>query len=278
MNFWCLEVRKLELDDKPLYVQLYWQLHDRDGRFLLKSEDEQMTTQSLFDANEPNLKRRLSKREKKELKRQKQQQGKSTPTENSDKDEIAKKLYGDRPTSGLTRTASNSEAVMRKRREMQLEKKLQKYQDQDKTGEGGGGGPLRIFAESLHREIPYKTILFSSGDTTDYVLKTALEKYEVPPEEMDLYCLTMVTIAPGNQSDAESSGVKERVVPDMDCPLAIAASWPESKGELRFYLKKKENLPKLKRSGPKRQTPEDHQPRWVFLVDKYYSVIELEVF
>ena len=176
-------------------------------------------------------------------------QAKQASAENSGND-IAKQLYGDRPTSGLTRSLSNPEAVMRKRREIRLLKKMEQYEDSETNP--GGGGPLRIFAESLQPEIPYKTLLFSSHHTTEHVLMTALEKYEVPPEEMDMYCLTMVTIYPGNQSDIESAEIKERVVHADDCPVAIASSWPENQGELRFYIKKKENMPKSKQGPVKR--------------------------
>ena len=238
------------MDQRPLYVQLYWQREDRDGRFLLKSEDDLMT-QKLFEeegsARNPekrNSKQRLSKRGPKNKKKNTQQ------NENTSNPAIT--LYKDKPESSFTRSKSNPEAVMKIQRKKKLEDKLKKLQDPETSG--GGGGPLRIFAESLQPENPYKTILCASNDTTETVLKEALGKYEVPPEEMEQYCLTMVTIAPGNQSDPESSsGIKERVVHDKDCPAAIAASWPENNGELRFYLKKKENMPKRKQQPPKKR-------------------------
>ena len=65
----------------------------------------------------------------------------------------------------------------------------------------------------------------------------------------------MVTNPPVNQTDPETSFVKVRVVDDQDCPLAIASSWPDNKGELRFYLKKKDNMPKRKR-GPHKKRPD----------------------
>ena len=235
------------MDQRPLYVQLYWQREDRDGRFLLKSEDDKMT-QKLFGEEESarNPDKRNSKL------RQSKMKGKNKKKTEEKPKNIATELYGARPASSFTRSKSNPEAVMKRQRKKKLEDRLQKIQDPQTSG--GGGGPLRIFAESLQPENPYKTILCASNDTTETVLKDALEKYEVLPEEMDQYCLTMVTIAPGNHSDPESSsGIKERVVPDKDCPAAIAASWPESSGELRFYLKKKQNMPKRKQQPRKRQ-------------------------
>ena len=237
------------MDQRPLYVQLYWQKEDRDGRFLLKSEEDQMT-QKLFEeegsARNPDKKGLKSKGSKRGPKNKKKG---TQPVENSNN--LAVTLFQDKPESSFTRSKSNPEIVMKMQRKKKLEDKLKKLQDPETSG--GGGGPLRIFAESLQPENPYKTILCASNDTTETVLKEALGKYEVPPEEMDQYCLTMVTIAPGNHSDPESSsGIKERIVPDKDCPAAIAASWPETSGELRFYLKKKENMPKRKQHPRKR--------------------------
>ena len=241
------------MDQRPLYVQLDWTREDRDGRFLLKSEDDLMT-QKLFEeegsARNPekrNTKQRLSKRGGKNKKKG------ARPDENTNNP--IQKFYQDKPESSFTRSKSNPEIVMKMQRQKKLEDRLKKMQDP--VTSGGGGGPLRIFAESLQPENPYKTILCASNDTTETVLKEALGKYEVPAEEMDQYCLTMVTIAPGNQSDPESSsGVTEKVVPGKDCPAAIAASWPENRGELRFYLKKKENMPKRKQQ-PRRKS---HEP------------------
>lgn len=249
------------MDQRPLYVQLYWQQYDRDGRFLLKSEDDLMT-QTLFEDEESarnpdkqrNSKPRQSKRGGKSKKKNTQKDTEQTTTKS-----LAVELFKEKPDSSFTRSKSNPEVVMKRQRKKKLEDRLKKLQDPETSG--GGGGPLRIFAESLQPENPYKTILCASNDTTETVLKDALEKYEVPTEEMDQYCLTMVTITPGNHSDPESSsGIKERIVPDKDCPAAIAASWPESSGELRFYLKKKENMPKRKQP---RKRSLDHGVRFV---------------
>ena len=250
---WFLEAHKLEMDQRPLYVQLYWQREDRDGRFLLKSEDDKMT-QKLFGEEES---ARNPDKRKSKLRQSKMGKGKNKKKTDEKPKNIATELYGAKPASSFTRSKSNPEAVMKRQRQKKLEDRLQKMQNPETSD--GGGGPLRIFAESLQPENPYKTILCASNDTTETVLKDALQKYEVPPEEMDQYCLTMVTIAPGNHSDPESSsGIKERVVHGKDCPAAIAASWPESAGELRFYLKKKQNMPKRKQQPRKRQ---DEPPR-----------------
>lgn len=233
-------------------MQLYWQREDRDGRFLLKSDDD-LTTKKLFE-EEGSARKPDKKKFKKEQSKRFKDKKKGSQLEEKPKN-LATELYDAKPVSSLTRSKSNPEAVMKIQRKKKLEDRLKKLQEPETSG--GGGGPLRIFAESLQPENPYKTILCGSNDTTETVLKDALEKYEVPSEEMDQYCLTMVTITPGNHSDPESSsGIKERVVPDHDCPAAIAASWPEASGELRFYLKKKENMPKRKQPQARKRRDE----------------------
>lgn len=74
------------------------------------------------------FKRNLSKREKKEKKKQeKQNRGKENKG-------AAEKLYSDMPETKFTRSISNPDAVMRRRRQQKVEKKLQ--QCRDKHGQG----------------------------------------------------------------------------------------------------------------------------------------------
>ena len=249
---------QLKLDQRPLYVQLYWQREDRDGRFLLKSDADQLT-KKLFDDKETD--RKPNQRNSKLNKSKRGAKNKENKGAEGDEDSgnIAQALYSAKQESSFTRTKSNPEVVMRMQREKKLEQKMKQLQNQQASG--GGGGPLRIFAENLQPENPYKTILCGTNDTTETVLKEALLKFEIPLEEKDQYCLTMVTIAPGNQSDSESSsGVKERVMRNEDCPAGTAASFPESAGELRFYLKRIENLPKSKQPRPVRTSEPRRKP------------------
>lgn len=75
--------------------------------------------------DENKFKRKLSKREKKEQKkREKQQKLKASETA---KDSLAEKLYTELPETSFTRSISNPEAVMRRRRQQKLEKKLQQF-------------------------------------------------------------------------------------------------------------------------------------------------------
>ena len=82
------------------------------------------------------FKRKLSKREKKEKKKKEKEQ-KLKEKENKQPapgSEVAEKLYNELPETSFTRTISNPEAVMKRRRQQKLEKKLQQFKSTD-------GGP-----------------------------------------------------------------------------------------------------------------------------------------
>ncbi|GAA6093761.1 afadin isoform X1, partial [Tachysurus ichikawai] len=51
------------------------------------------------------------------------------------------------------------------------------------------GGTLRIYADSLKPNIPYKTILLSTTDTADFAVAEALEKYGLEKENPRDYCI-----------------------------------------------------------------------------------------
>lgn len=69
--FSFLEERKLDLEEKPLLVQLNWHIDDREGRFLLRRIDDKTNTQGVgFSTEGSSFRRKLSKREKKQIKKQ----------------------------------------------------------------------------------------------------------------------------------------------------------------------------------------------------------------
>ena len=78
-------------------------------------------------------KKRLSKKEKKELKK-KEKEEKLKGKENTSPDGVAEKLYKELPETSFSRTISNPEAVMRRRRQLKLERKLAQFKSKD-------GGP-----------------------------------------------------------------------------------------------------------------------------------------
>lgn len=150
------EERQLNTDEKPLLVQLNWHIDDREGRFLLR--DTSLKTAHLPDGSgggqtaDLTFKRKLSKREKKELKKKDKlaklnsnSSASSSSTaaaaaaaaasaDSENNQHVAEKLYTELPETSFTRSISNPEAVMRRRRQQILEKKLQQFRSRD-------GGP-----------------------------------------------------------------------------------------------------------------------------------------
>jgi afadin len=58
-------------------------------------------------------------------------------------------LFAELPDTSFTRSISNPEAVMRRRRQQKLEKKLQQFRSKD--GGPDTGGTLKIYGEALCR-------------------------------------------------------------------------------------------------------------------------------
>lgn len=54
------------------------------------------------------------------------------------------------------------------------------------------GGTLRIYADSLKPNIPYKTILLSTRDAAEFAVVEALEKYGLEKENPREYCIARV--------------------------------------------------------------------------------------
>lgn len=129
--------RKLNPNEKPLLVQLNWHVDDREGRFLLR--DTVIHKTNTLENSDINFKRKLSKREKKEQKKKEKLakliSNASTSGGGGDaENHVAEKLYNELPDTSFTRSISNPEAVMRRRRQQILEKKLQQFRSRD-------GGP-----------------------------------------------------------------------------------------------------------------------------------------
>lgn len=92
------EERKLGLEEKPLLVQLNWHIDDREGRFLLRRIDDKTNAQGVGFAEGTSFRRKLSKREKKQIKKQEklsrlksvEQDENTVPV---DQNGVAEKLY-----------------------------------------------------------------------------------------------------------------------------------------------------------------------------------------
>ncbi|XP_040583955.1 afadin [Lepeophtheirus salmonis] len=233
--------RRLNPEEKPLLVQLNWHKDDREGRFLLRRIDEasRMPEPTKEDSS---FKRKLSKREKKQLKKQ-EKMNKIKDKENSKDESVAEKLYTELPDTSFTRSISNPEAVMRRRRQQKLEKKLQQFRSKD--GGPDTGGTLKIYGEALCRDVPYKTLLLSISDTAVFVVEEMLEKYGIDRRSAPGYCLIQ---AASQSTNMDESGTlpREYFLDDDDCPLAILMNHPQSKGTVTFHVIRK---------------PADFQPR-----------------
>uniref|UniRef100_A0AAZ3PKS0 Afadin n=1 Tax=Oncorhynchus tshawytscha TaxID=74940 RepID=A0AAZ3PKS0_ONCTS len=251
--------RKLDLDEKPLVVQLNWNKDDREGRFVLKNENDIIPKKAQSNGPErekegviQNFKRTLSKKEKKkEKKREKEAHISDGDDENS---RLAAEVYKDMPENSFTRTISNPEVVMKRRRQQKLEKRMQEFRSSD--GRPDSGGTLRIYADSLKPNIPYKTILLSTTDMADFAVVEALEKYGLEKENPREYCIARVRVVPPPSHTDDKSG-KEIILDDTECPLQIFRDWPNDRGDLVFQLKKRppDYVPK------KGRKPEDKGPR-----------------
>ncbi|XP_045551668.1 afadin isoform X19 [Salmo salar] len=251
--------RKLDLDEKPLVVQLNWNKDDREGRFVLKNENDIIPKKAQSNGPErekegviQNFKRTLSKKEKKkEKKREKEAHiadgdEQALSREDGENSRLAAEVYKDMPENSFTRTISNPEVVMKRRRQQKLEKRMQEFRSSD--GRPDSGGTLRIYADSLKPNIPYKTILLSTTDMADFAVVEALEKYGLEKENPREYCIARHT--------DDKSG-KEIILDDTECPLQIFRDWPNDRGDLVFQLKKRppDYVPK------KGRKPEDKGPR-----------------
>lgn len=51
---------------------------------------------------------------------------------------------------------------------------------------------MKIYGETLRPDVPYKTLLLSTCDSVDYVIKEALEKYGLDKEDPADFCLFQV--------------------------------------------------------------------------------------
>ncbi|XP_054451257.1 afadin isoform X3 [Pteronotus mesoamericanus] len=245
--------RRLDTDEKPLVVQLNWNKDDREGRFVLKNENDAGLPKKV-QSNGPekqekegviqNFKRTLSKKEKKEKKKRE----KEAMRQASDRDDrplhgddvensrLAAEVYKDMPETSFTRTISNPEVVMKRRRQQKLERRMQEFRSAD--GRPDSGGTLRIYADSLKPNIPYKTILLSTTDPADFAVAEALEKYGLEKESPKDYCIARVMLPPGAQHSDEK-GAKEIILDDDECPLQIFREWPSDRGILVFQLKRR---------------------------------------
>ncbi|GLG95429.1 Putative actin filament-binding protein afadin [Gryllus bimaculatus] len=227
-------------------------MDDREGRFLLRRIDDKTNESFLcpqvpavgFQEGGSSFRRKLSKREKKQLKKQeKMNKLKSNAANNENEGGVAEKLYTELPETSFTRSISNPEAVMRRRRQQKLERKLQQFRSKD--GGPDTGGTLKIYGESLCRDVPYKTLLLSVRDTAAQVVREMLAKYGMEREaDPHNFCLVQVNTAalPDTGESKEYHGGtnnREYILDDDECPLAILMNHPSSRGSIMFHVRRR---------------------------------------
>ncbi|XP_059470521.1 afadin isoform X2 [Neocloeon triangulifer] len=253
--------KRLEAEQRPLMVQLNWHKDDLEGRFLLRRRNE-VSVQPSFE--ESSFKRKPSGKKSKKRDQHQQQQNKD---QNAN---VAEKLYTELPETSFTRSISNPEAVMRRRRQQKLERKLQQFRSKD--GGPDTGGTLKIYGESLCKDVPYKTLLLSVSDTAQVVVKEMLSKYGLTQEDPNNYCLTQVFKR--NEDVKENNNHPpsnvEYILDDDDCPLAILMNCPPSQGSIMFHIrrrpadmqprKRKKKLYQTANSHAKEQQPDESAP------------------
>ncbi|XP_025263264.1 uncharacterized protein LOC105253569 isoform X5 [Camponotus floridanus] len=246
------EERKLGLEEKPLLVQLNWHIDDREGRFLLKRIDDKTNAQGVgfTSAEGSSFRRKLSKREKKQIKKQEklsrlkslEQDENAVP---GDQNGVAEKLYTELPETSFTRSISNPEAVMRRRRQQKLERKLQQFRSKD--GGPDTGGTLKIYGEALCKDVPYKTLLLSVRDSAAQVVREMLAKYGLEKVDPQLYCLVQV-----NSENVSGNAHQEYILDDDECPLAILMNHPSTRGSIMFHVRRRpaDYMPRKRKKKP----------------------------
>ncbi|RLU18378.1 hypothetical protein DMN91_008735 [Ooceraea biroi] len=246
------EERKLGLEEKPLLVQLNWHIDDREGRFLLRRIDDKTNAQGVgfSSAEGTSFRRKLSKREKKQIKKQEklsrlkslEQDENAAP---DDQNGVAEKLYTELPETSFTRSISNPEAVMRRRRQQKLEIRLQQFRS--KNGGPDTGGTLKIYGEALCKDVPYKTLLLSVRDSAAQVVREMLSKYGLDKVDPQLYCLVQV-----NSENISGNAHQEYILDDDECPLAILMNHPSTRGSIMFHVRRRpaDYMPRKRKKKP----------------------------
>uniref|UniRef100_A0A0K0FP93 Afadin (inferred by orthology to a human protein) n=1 Tax=Strongyloides venezuelensis TaxID=75913 RepID=A0A0K0FP93_STRVS len=238
--------RKLEANERPLLVQLNWHNDDKDGRFILKNDNEpEKITRH---------RGRFSKRFKNELKKR------SKSIDNmgqilEESKSVTEEIFSDTTSNPFNRTISNPEIVLKKRREKKLENKLKEII-------GNNGGSLKIYGYNIDPSKNYVSILVSLYDRASKILSEALEKYGLGNEDPSNFVLTQKIVQQKliNETTKSTSNLQEEVkdiggmsneiiLGEDECPLLNFLSYKENKncnktldGEIIFSLKRRSSI------------------------------------
>ncbi|KAJ8027229.1 Afadin [Holothuria leucospilota] len=256
------EERKLELNELPLRVQLNWTKDLREGRFLLRNASAKSKPNFYkTDGVEPppgNFQRKLSKREKKELKKKEKEAKLKGITHD---DSTSPKLY-DNLSKTFTRTISNPEGVLRRKRQQKVEQ-MERYRNKPDSG-----GVLKVYAHTVFPEANYKTILVPFTTPASLIVKQSLENFGHPNENPNEYCLVRVILPPGadpNDYVKEKGWNQEAFMDEDEFPLEyLRQKRPEGKGDIIFELKRR---PADYKPRPKRRKNITNQERLPYFLE-----------
>ena len=122
-----------------------------------------------------------------------------------------------------------------------MEKKLQQFRSKD--GGPDTGGTLKIYGDSLRKDVPYKTLLLSVNDTAAKVVGEMLEKYGIDRRESPHFCLVQSNLSmPDDGGEGQVLGggtTREYVLDDEECPLHILMNHRHQGGAITFHIKRR---------------------------------------
>ena len=236
------ERRLLAREEKPLLSQLNWNRDEREGYFLLsQASSGQEISQLQGDVVQAGKQEKTKKKKKSKLSikfpkafyktyraggvegrskpsipvpsypRTLSVNNSSAPLAHSVSSQRGNEVYSQLQGMHLMRTLSNPEGVLRKRRERKLEQIRNALKNP-------GTAPIKIYAENLIPEVPYKTLLVGPSDTAHDVIKCTLDKYHMESEDPSDYCLVQYSL-PSGASCITTTGRDECIIEPGDYPL-----------------------------------------------------------
>ncbi|CAI2731418.1 unnamed protein product [Schistosoma spindalis] len=247
--------RRLGADEAPLLVQLNWTAENQEGRFILRDESKPQTI-TRPDSTYQNGSATIITSTTHGLKPRKNSKNLLTTENNTDDKQtrgfVRRWSSGSRkkqrkssknrsdliddeleqiPDTTFTRTLSNPDEVLRRRRQQRIHNR---NQCMDITDGNKRGSLVKIYGSSLNPTIPYILLPISTNDTAEQIVLWTLEKYNlmshVDPRD---YCLVMVNLplrggaGIGGSNHSGMNGVerlpqgvdKEITLHDKDCVL-----------------------------------------------------------
>ncbi|VDP86559.1 unnamed protein product [Echinostoma caproni] len=127
------------------------------------------------------------------------------------------------PDSTFTRTLSNPDEVLRRRRQQRVHTRSQNAAE-EKTNN------VKIHGDTLNSDLPYITLQLNSNDTAQTVVTWTLEKYGLANQvNARDYCLVQMHIPPRGERlpmDLE----REITLHQLDCPLRTRAQLTQHEG------------------------------------------------